>query len=198
MNADVEKAKNVVDFLCEEIHRGILFYQIVKTLRVEFENGAVISARSFFTGVYEACERESILSLTKLTHKNEKSITMDTLLNIATVTPKVFKYATSDMVVELIKQHQELKAELQSLISNATTQRDWTIAHLDKKHINQPDIINSHGINMTALGNGFDELAKLINTYRIYLKNGEYSFKRTKEEIQHDVAYLMDIMNKDA
>jgi AbiU2 len=76
MTADQDKISAILDHLCDELTRGNHFFQIAKALQRAYDGNRLTDAPYFFAGAYDACLRESILSLAKLTDSARDSITI--------------------------------------------------------------------------------------------------------------------------
>ena len=197
MKADQDKIKDIFDYLCDELDRGNHFYQIAKTLQRAYEGNRLAEAPYFFAGVYDACMRESILSLAKLTVPDNNSITIDYLLNTVLQNHRAFKLAaTNDIEMAVARHQRQLNKELRPLIDSVKGQRDRVIAHLDRKHINDPSAILSNKVNMTEVGQCFEVLLQMVNTYKVYYDAVEFSFDLIERSVQSDVNYLITLMEK--
>src|SRR5262249_14458514 len=135
MTADQDKISAILDHLCDELARGNHFFQIAQALQRAYDGNRLTDAPYFFAGAYDACLRESILSLAKLTDSDQDSITIVYLLNIAKQNREAFQRAVPDESDMAVTRHQKLLKELRPLIASVKGQRDRVIAHLDRKHI---------------------------------------------------------------
>lgn len=191
-----DKIKDIFDYLCDELDRGNHFYQIAKTLQRAYEGNRLVEAPYFFLGAYDACMRESILSLAKLTVPDNNSITIDYLLNTVLQNRRAFKLAATNDIEMAVARHQKQLKELRPLIDSVKGQRDRVIAHLDRKHINDPSAILSNKVNMTEVGRCFEVLLQMVNTYKVYYDAVEFSFVLIERGVQSDVNYLITLMEK--
>ena len=194
MASKIEKFEAIIDHLCDELDRGNHFFQIAKALQRAYENNQLLDAPYFFAGTYDACLRESILSLAKLTIADKKSITIEYLLDTAFYTPTIFQPTTLEELSAVITQHRKHLGELRPLIESVREQRDRVIAHLDRKHINSPALILSSSVNMTELGQCFETLLRMVNLYRGYYNGSEFSFGLIESGVQDDIDYLLTLM----
>jgi hypothetical protein len=195
MTADQDKIGVLLDHLYYELERGNRFFQIAKALQRAYDSNRLTDAPDFFAGTYNACLRESLLSLAKLTVPDKESITIAYLLNIALQNRGVFQRATPDKINRVVVRHQKRLNELRPLIESVKDPRDRVIVHLDRKHINDPDAIVSD-VNMTEVGQCFEELLQMVNTYKEYYDGGEFSLEPIERRVQNDVDYLITLMEK--
>jgi hypothetical protein len=123
MTADQDKISAILDHLCDELTRGNHFFQIAKALQRAYDGNRLTDAPYFFAGSYDACLRESILSLAKLTDSDRDSITIVYLLNIATQNREAFQRAVPDEIDMAVTRHQKLLKELRPLITSTAWQK---------------------------------------------------------------------------
>jgi hypothetical protein len=192
-----EKIKAVFDYLCDELDRGNHFFQIFKSLEEAYTDERIISSPYFFAGVYDACLREAILSLAKLLVPDKESINIYYLLSIASQNPEVFPFIESNKVKDTVNKHQRLLEDLQIFIEELKGQRDQVVAHLDRKHINNPSKMLSNQINLTELEKSFDVLLQLVNTYMRYYDNRSFSFGIMESSVKQELDYILSLMEKE-
>ena len=197
MEITSEKIRAVFDYLCDELDRGNHFFQIFKALEESYRNSRLVGAPYFFAGVYDACLREAILSLAKLLVLDKESINIYYLLNIATQNPEIFRFAESNKIKDTVTKHEILLENLQPFIDEVKGQRDQVIAHLDRKHINNPTKILSNQINLTEIDRSFDVLLQLVKTYMGYYGAGDFSFGIIESNVRQEVEYILSLIEKE-
>lgn len=135
--------------------------------------------------------------MAKLLVPDEDSINIYYLLNIATQNPEVFPFVESNKVKETVTKHQRLIEDLQPFIKELRGQRDQVIAHLDRKHINNPTKMLSNQINLTEAEKSFDVLLQLINTYMGYYDGKSFSFGVVESNVRQEIEYILSLMEKE-
>jgi hypothetical protein len=194
MSAAQDRMEAILGYLSHELHRGILFLNIVKALHTAYNKQQLTSARDFFAGTYEACLRESLISFSKIVMPDQNSITIDYLLNCAMQSPQVFSRIAKADLQKLVTRHKAQLDAFRPLFENVKVQRDRVLAHLDRKHINDPSAVFAESIDMVEVERCFGALLQIINGYNRVFDNSELSLKDVGESIQGDVGYLVQLM----
>jgi hypothetical protein len=194
MSTPQDRMEAILGYLSHELHRGILFLNIVKALHTAYNNQQLTSARDFFAGTYEACLRESLISFSKIVMPDQNSITIDYLLNCAIQSPRVFPRITKEDLQKQVMHHKAQLDAFRPLFENVKVQRDRILAHLDRKHINDPSAVFAEPIDMAEVERCFKVLLQILNGYKRVFDNSELSLKDVGESIQEDVAYLVQLM----
>ena len=132
--------------------------------------------------------------LAKLAVVDKDSITIEYLLDAAIYTPSAFPSISSEELRTVIAQHRKQLEKLRPLIESVREQRDRVIAHLDRKHINDPAIILSNPVNMTEVGQCFETLLQMVNLYGGYYDGSEFSFDPIEHRVQAEIGYLITLM----
>jgi hypothetical protein len=194
MSTAQDRMEAILGYLSHELHRGILFLNIVKALHTAYNKQQLTSARDFFAGTYEACLREALISFSKTVMPDQNSITIDYLLNCAMQSPHVFSRIAKADLQKLVTHHKAQLDAFRPLFENVKVQRDRILAHLDRKHINDPSAVFAEPINMTEVERCFGVLLQIINGYNRVFDNSELSLKDAGESIHEDVGYLVQLM----
>lgn len=194
MGAGQDKIEAILGYLSNELLRGMLFFNIVKNLRNAYTKRQLTSARYFFAGAYEACLRESLISFSKVVMPNPDSISIDYLLNCAIQTPRAFPRITKDDLQKLVARHRAQLGAFQPLLENVKAQRDRILAHLERKHINDPSAVFAEPIDMSEVEKGFSVLLQIVNAYKRMFDNSELVLGDIGESIQEDIAYLVQLI----
>lgn len=196
MNTEHKKIKEIIEHLSNELFWGKLFTQIAEALHKKYRENGIVDSPNFFAGTYEACLRESILSLSKLVINDKNSINLFYLLNFVKMNTGSFKYTTKENLKKSVENNKNEIQKLSSLIDSIKTQRDCTLAHLDRKHINNPSSIFSKPINMTEVKHCFDKILSIVNEYKGYFEDSEFYLGLVEKSINDEVAYLFKVLNK--
>ena len=194
MSTAQERMKAILGYLSHEVHRGILFLNIVKALHTAYNKQQLTSARDFFAGTYEACLRGSLISFSKIVIPDQDSITIDYLLNCTLQSPQAFSRIAKDDLQRLVTRHKAQLDAFRPLFENVKVQRDRILVHLDRKHINDPSAVFAEPIDMSEIERCFGALLQIINDYNHVFDNSELSVEDVGESIQEDVGYLVQLI----
>ena len=188
-----EKLESLLHSLSEELLRGYRCLLIAREISDAQRERKLTRAPQFFSTIQEACMREAFLSVAKLAISERESITIEYLLNAAGQVPsKSFPFATREEIDRSIELHRQQLAQLSPLIDDLKLQRDRVLAHLDRKHVNEPQAIYSQSIQTQQIEQCFDVFLRIINTYRRYFGSTELSFEGVERDIRKEVGYLVE------
>ncbi len=191
-----EKIKRLLDNLSLELQRGVRCLQVVQTIRQARSEGYVEEDK-FFNIVLDTCMRESLLSLAKLAISEKESITIDYLLNCALEVPsKGFRNATRAEVESSVLEHRNQLEALAPLIDDLKMQRDRVLAHLDRKHVNEPEVMSTIQINLAEIERAFEIFGGIINTYRRYFGITQLSIEDMRRDLREEMAVLVHQMTQ--
>lgn len=194
MSTAQDRIEAILGYLSNELLRGILFFNIVKALRNAYSKQQLTSARYFFAGAYEACLRESVISFSKIVTPDQDSITIEYLLNCALQAPRAFPWTTKADLQKLVARHREQLVTFQPLLENVKVQRDRILAHLDRKHINDPAAVFAEPTDMAEVERCFGVLLGIVNDYKGVFDNSELHLESIGAFIQEDIPYLVQLM----
>src|SRR5262249_13169084 len=152
----------ILGYLSHELHRGVLFLNILNELRTAYGKHQLTSARYFFARTYEACLRESLISFSKVVMADQDSINIEYLLNCALESPQAFSRITKGDLRKMVMRHRGQLNAFQPLFENVKVQRDRILAHLDRKHINNPSAVFAEPIDMTEVDRCFGVLLRIV------------------------------------
>lgn len=194
MNAKHNKIEAILGYLSNELLCGFRFLSTAKILHNAYSKQQLTCAGYFFAAAYEACLRESLMSLSKITTHDQDSITIDYLLNCVLQAPQAFPRATKSELQRLITEHREQLATFQPLVENIKVQRNRILAHLDRKHISNPTAVFAESIDMSEVEQCFGRLLQIINAYKNVFDSSELCLESIGDSIQKDVTYLVQLM----
>lgn len=191
------KIKDILSYLSDQLGRGWLALQVSKYLYQAFQNSKITSARYFFISAYLSCTESAVLALSRLVIPNQDSINIEYLLNTAKHNSKVFSNVGKEEVLKAILEHEQKLKTIASLMVSIKDHRDRTLAHLDRKHINDPAaIIANPSIDMQEVEKVFYLILQIINTYKGYLDSSELYLTNLEKEIEDDLGYLLNLIKK--
>ena len=182
-----EKVKLLIEHLLLEQRRGLGCAQVAQAIQQERAVNPGMPGEPFFEVVEEACRREALLSLAKLLIAEGESISIDYLLNCALEVPsRVFQQATRDEILESVLENRQQIGELAPLAEQLKAQRDRLLAHLDRKHVNEPEVLEFEPLETELVIGTFEKLGEIIQIYKSYLGVEERSFEG--EDLDLDAA----------
>lgn len=189
--------KTILDLLSNQLSEGWLYYFCAKSLNDAYQKHRINSARFFFMSSFSASLNESILTLSKLMINHPDSISIYYLLNYAQNNPSELKFATPDKIKQATKDHRLKLDNYNSLLDNIRFQRDKVLAHLDRKHVNDPDFILSNPpLDMNEVEVCYKELHRILNDYNQYFNKSEFYLKNIEEEVNEDIEFLLSLIEK--
>jgi hypothetical protein len=153
----------IMERICEEevqIRRYLEIYRFLDEQKKseQFERGP-----AFFTTIGDAAWREAILGITRLTDDDPESINFKMLINMAENHPRVLRYSQVG-ARELVEINRLKLASLDPLLKSLRLVRDRALAHLDRKHLNDPVVVSPKVIPL-------QELAYCVNIFQTILSD---------------------------
>jgi len=198
MNRSSEKIQDILGYLSNQLARGWLFFLVAKYVYQAFQSSQITSARHFFAATYLSCIESAILALSRLAVPHSDSISIEYLLNCSAQSPKAFPRAQKEVVLNSVSEHRQQLKAIGSLIANVKEQRDQTIAHLDRKYVNNPSaIFSSPPLDMREIERTFVLLLRIINTYKRYLDSSELFLNFLAPNVRDELEYLIGLIEKD-
>jgi hypothetical protein len=179
-----EKLTLLIDHLLLEQRRGLGCAQVAQAIQQARADVSGMPGERFFGVVEEACRREALLSLAKLLIAEGESISIDYLLNCALEIPsRVFHRATRDEILESVQENRQQIGELAPLVEELKAQRDRILAHLDRKHVNEPEVLDFELLDMGLVIGTFERLGKIVQSYQDYLGDEGLSSESESPEL---------------
>ncbi len=120
-----------------------------------------LTAPNFFSTVSEATLREAILGITRLMDNDQESINFKLLLDMVENHPRILRYnLVENKTLVGINRHR--LAEQDVLLKALRPIRDRELAHLDRKHINDPSVGITFQIPVKDLSRCTDVLSEIL------------------------------------
>jgi hypothetical protein len=187
-----EKLESLLNKLSEELLRGYGCWQIAQGIGSAQAEGNLAGAAQFISTVQEACMREAYLSLAKLGITEGESITIEYLLNVASQVPsRSFPLATREGIDRSVATHRGQLEQLAPVMDDLKLQRDRVLAHLDRKHINEPEAVAPELVETQQIEVCFHVFLGILNTYRRYFGSAELSFEKVEADLRAEVGYVV-------
>ncbi|MBE0411990.1 MAG: hypothetical protein IBX69_19860 [Anaerolineales bacterium] len=190
MGKNGNKIKAILDLLTAELSVGILYLQIVSTLHAKFAHSDLLTYPCLLSGTYQACFNQALLSLAKLGIHERESVSIEYLLNCASQNTKAFRYASREQIEQKIESHRHLLQEKQPLFERVKVLRDRILAHLDRKHINEPGLFERLDVDFYEIGQCFEIFTEILNTYKGYFDRSHLDLSSSIQIIQKDIDRL--------
>jgi len=196
--SEKRKVEGVLDLLFGQVMQGLLYFYCAQSLHEAFQQCPLMERSYFFFTVYHAALREAILALSRLTREHKDSITIYYLFNLVEHNPRLF---SQDGPESLPTSLAAIKARLDKygpLIESVREQRDQVLAHLDRKHVNNPSDLFAHpgGVNPTELGECLRELSGILNVFDADLYGKEFTVSHLQSFVSGDVDVLLRWMHE--
>lgn len=188
-----EKVELLLEHLSLEMERGVGCLEVVKAINLAGPEEKLVSGTTFIGTVHEACEREALLSLAKLLIAEAESISVDYLLNCALEVPgKVFPHASRVTLEAAVSRHRRQLAEREALRDDLKARRDRMLAHLDRKHVNDPEVLPSGAVDWEAIEAGFEIAGEIINACRGYFGMPALALDEVRQGLRGELTDLVD------
>jgi len=197
MDKSAQKIKDVLGYLSDQLVRGWVALQVSKHLYQALQNQKITCARYFFTSAYLSCTESAVLTLSRLIIPNNDSINIAYLLNVSKQNPKAFSYTGKEEVLKAVLEYEQKIETIASLVVSIKDHRDRTIAHLDRKYINDPTVIFANPpIDMREVERVFHLVLQIINTYKGYFDSSELYLAHLEKEVEDDLGYLTHLIKE--
>jgi HEPN superfamily AbiU2-like protein len=190
-----QRLEQTIEALCDELYWGIRSFYAAK---IVFETELRLTPTLFDT-FYFSCLDQSVLILTRIVvakedSKDDESINLQYLANQAKNNPSAFKHAKPGDVKSLLEKQVQLFELHSSLIAILKDQRDQNLAHLDRRHINDPDWRKSQTqLYLSQVEKLYQDLIGVMTTYHGLFFGGKLAFADwesvTKAEVKNLVEY---------
>ncbi len=198
MNESSTRIQDILGYLSDQLGRAWLIFSVAKCIHQANQDGRITSARYFFTATYLSCAEFAVLALSRLTVPHGGSINIEYLLNCCEQNSRAFPHASREEVLHSVSEHREQLASMHSFIENVRVHRNRTIAHLDRRYVNDPSsIFATPPIDMREVEETFELLLRIINTYKGYLDSSELYLASLEPSVMEELEYLIGLIEKD-
>jgi hypothetical protein len=187
-----QRLEDTLGFLSGQLHWGWISLKSAKVLH-DTDWGA--SAIWFRRAAYQACLKDTLLTLARLVIEHKDSITFFYLFAQAQHSPQLFEFAEPDQVRAVATQHKRTIQD-HELVPTIKVLRDKVLAHFDRKHINDPSAITSAPVDMIEVERCYEELLHILNVYKRYYEDSELYLGLTEEAVRDDVDHLAELIRK--
>lgn len=173
-----QRLEQTIEVLCDELYWGLRSFYAAKAV---FETELRLTPTLFDT-FYFSCLDQSALILSRIViskgnSENDQSINFQYLANQAENKSSAFKFAKTGEVKKLLKKQAQLFELHEPLIKTLRDQRDQNLAHLDRRHINEPDWRkNQAQLDLSQVEKLYHDLIDVMASYYNLFFGGEFSF----------------------
>lgn len=193
----MKRVIKILGYLTNQIMRGRAAFISAKHLAQALEENKTLSSRIFFKTAYFSCIESSILTLSKLALSDKKSVNINYLLNCAEQSSNNFPYASKRVVLDSISKHKNQLLDIAPFMGIVKAQRNKTLAHLDKSHVNNPDeIFSIPDIDIQEVGKVFQLLLDIVDTYEGYARSSQLHLTSFEKSLSNDIDYLMELIDQ--
>ncbi len=180
-NRRVEQALTA---LCDELDWGLrCFYAAQAAAQMP---GAPVLAETF----QRACNDQSLLTLARMVlatenARRDESINIRYLANLVKGKPSAVRFGDAEGVEALIEKQVRLLEEHAPLIAALKEQRDRSLAHLDRHHVNDPGWRRVHScVDVAQVEALYLGLAEILGVYHRLIFGAERRFDQWEIETQ--------------
>lgn len=194
----LQKMADIIDSLMDELSRGWINYCVARHLHEAYASKRITGARWLVLACYQSCLESSVLALSRLLIPDQNSIHIAYLLNCAESCSKSWPNASRAKVLGSVAASRVELETVRPQLTHVKHERDWVIAHLDRHLITQPEMILSRpGVNMEDVGQAYQLVLRIVNTYAGYLSGSELNLDNVEYAISSDLDYVIELMERD-
>lgn len=194
----VQQILDIIESLMDELSRGWLNYCAAKRLHEAYGNGRLTGAPWLFWACYQGCLESSVLALSRILIDSSKSIHIHYLLDCAEYSVGVFTRTPKATVQGSVAAHRSELEGVKFGMEDLKNERNWIIAHRDRRLITQPEVILSRsGVNMAEMERIYRLVLRIVNTYAGYLDGSELRLDNLELAVSSDLEYIIELMEKD-
>jgi hypothetical protein len=188
------RLEQTIDVLCDELYWGLRSYYAAK---IVFETELRLTPTLFDT-FYFSCLDQAALILSRMViakkdTKDDESINLQYLANQAENKPSAFRFAKPDEVRDLLEKQAQLLEMHSPLITILKGQRDRNLAHLDRRHVNDPNWRESQTqLDFLQVERLYQDLIGIMVTYHRLFYGGELIFENWEIVTRAEVRNLIE------
>lgn len=191
-----QKATHIIGYLSHQLGSGWEALQTAIYINAAETRKDINCAQGFFGTCKYACFEQAILSLARITDIHRDAIGMKYLLNFAEQNPSAFTHISQQELLQLIKQHRVALGKISQLLEDIKTQRDHTLAHLDKTLLEAPGSLLAYlPLKYMDVENLFNLLFEILNSFSVpESQSAENYYKQMSQNIRDDLNYLIGLI----
>jgi hypothetical protein len=188
-----ERMKRLILALCDELKLGLRSFYAAKILvETDLRITPTLFDTFYFSCLDESCVILSRLVVAKAKYKDD-SVNLHYLLNQTRSNPEFFRFSKPEDVIRCVEAHTEVLGSYKVTIDVLEEQRDWNLAHLDLRHIKQPEWReNQRQLDLSQVEKLYQDLKSILAAYHLMFFNGEINFGDWETISQQEVKVLID------
>jgi hypothetical protein len=176
MNKTKEEITLTYMRLLDYFFSGVLAFVVLKTFREEFQRTKENRDNIFITSVFVSTYNTVVLALANSVKPNKDSVHLDYLFNCIISSKNALDAEAYHQLSTFIPEFRTALEKVASTITVAFTLRDTSVAHLDRKHFNNPlSLIENPPVTWEDLemaynvvGSGLSEVGKYLGLLDIH------------------------------
>jgi hypothetical protein len=181
----------IVGYLSSQLAQGWAALAVAQQIERSKHEGHLGSAPTLSDTAYGACLESAILALARLTVAHKDSISVEYLLNCVQQSPSAFPIPQREAVIEMVSQHRTQLQGLDPLVEQIKDYRDRTVAHLDKRHVNQRRAIQRDPpADKDELACAFVSIGGVLDAHRRALDLPVLDLAQLESDLTHEWASL--------
>lgn len=194
-----EKANALIGHITYQLETAWGRFLVAKYI-YKLRSSKAINSLHWFLGITEDASMEaSILALSRIVVPHRSSISIQYLLDYLEQNPLAFPHISSNTLREQVATDRKSLEAISAIINNIKDQRDTTVAHLDKRHVNNPAAVYSYPpLNYQEVEDVFSRLLNIINNYNELTKPSREIFLHPIDiGVSEDMDYLARLIKED-
>jgi len=189
-----QSIERTVQALCSELHWGLRFFFAAKSLN---QSELKLTPTLFETFTFSCLDDASLILsrmvIAKDIIKNDDSVNVQYLFRQAGNNPSLFRFANPGEIESMIPKHLALLDSHKGIIDILKNQRDKNLAHLDRKHVNQPGWHESQPeLNWSEVESLYQDLVSIMNSYFKLFYGKKFDFGNWETISQGEVDNLIE------
>lgn len=218
---EAERARDTLDLLTTELLQAWRCYHIANSIRRAYTDKRIRCLYYFLTTTRVCCENSVILTLVSLLSENQRYTTVNVIYLLRlmeTLARRAVKFTrdmdvrsvagistTSALTLRMldkglfdgISQDRERLEALEAVIERLRSVRHTTVAHLDRKLVNDPaSVLSAPPLHQKEIEKAFDFLFGIVKRYSWYL-GYEVVYKDHTENLLEDFEYMVGLIERE-
>lgn len=137
-NHDWERLIQIYYYLADNLLSGVSAFVVIKTLQEEYKKNPTKEDDIFIGTLVISYFNAIILALSKFAKSDSRSIDLSYLFNCIVESKNDFEEKVYNELLHFIEEYKLELVKISSTIEQVIELRDKSVAHLDRKHINNP------------------------------------------------------------
>jgi hypothetical protein len=188
--------QDTLGYLSDQLSRAWLAFALAKAINQAYQDGRLTCGLYLWSTTYWTCTESAVLGLCRLALRDADSLNIHYLLNLCRQSPEALTRVSKEKLLLSIRQNAALlEGEIiADFLANTKIHRDRTVAHLDRKYVNDPQqILATPPVDMWLVESVFDLLLRIVNTFKGYLDSSELCLSHVEQSVQEDLDYLLSL-----